>query len=147
MIDHGRLRDGALADFYFSNRDFDPEMEAPDSQAIAAEVKRRGLTTDQLQTALNALGAEKGLPELVIIQILEGANPITAIRACRGTTIAALAEAAGLDAALIEDVEAGVVLPSEDAVAAMAGALGVAPDDLVVPGDDSPEIGEDDIPW
>jgi len=147
MIDYSRLSDGALADFYFSNLDFDPEMEAHDSQAIVTEVTRRGLTTEQLQTALNALGPENGLPELVIIQILEGANPITAIRACRGMTIATLAEAAGLDAALIEDVEAGVVVPSEDAVAAMAGALGVAPDDLVVPGDDSPEIGEDDIPW
>ena len=51
MINHGRLSDGALADFYFSNLDFDPKMAAPDSQAIVAEVTRRGLTTDQLQTA------------------------------------------------------------------------------------------------
>ena len=149
MIDYKSLSDSVLADFYFANLGFDPVAEAPDTQEIIAEVQRRGLTTEQLQTAWKALATPAGesLPELVIVQILEGANPITAIRAWRGMSIVDLARASGLDAALIEDVEAGVVLPSEGALAAIADVLEVSAGNLQLPDDDSPEIDEDDIPW
>ena len=150
MIDHAALTDGELADFYFSNLDFDPDAEAADTQAIVAEVTRRGLASEQLHVAWNALAAAQSnskLPETVVARILEGDRPIAAVRAWRGIGMLDLAQASGVDATLIEEVEAGTAEASPDAVDAITAALNVAPADLANPQDGSDEIGEDDIPW
>ena len=95
------------------------------------------------------------LPETVVAQILEGDHPIAAVRIWRGIGTFDLAQAASVDTALIEDIEAGMVVPSEGVLAAIAAALDVEPADLLNHQDDSDEIGhagdqeivEDDIPW
>lgn len=54
-IDIKKISDGQLADWFFSNLDFDPEIETEQTQQLDAEVMRRGLTMNELGDAQDAM--------------------------------------------------------------------------------------------
>ena len=52
MIDISKISDASLADWYFSNLQHDFDMEWEETRKLDAEVKRRGLTIQQLAEAM-----------------------------------------------------------------------------------------------
>jgi DNA-binding XRE family transcriptional regulator len=71
------------------------------------------------------------VPANVANRIFAGEHPIKVYREWRGMTAKAVAEAAGVSAGHVSDLESGRRTPSDDARARIALALGVEADDLI----------------
>lgn len=64
--------------------------------------------------------------------VLDDVSPVRILRERREMTQAALAEAAGMSKPYLNEIEKGKKPGSVEAIKALAGALGVAMDDLVI---------------
>ena len=73
----------------------------------------------------------ESFPADVVDRLLAGENPIRAYRSHRGMTQGELAAAAGVHPVYISQIETGKRAGSAKTLAAIAGALGVAVDDLI----------------
>lgn len=78
-----------------------------------------------------ASGEDEAIPARYANRILDGENSMRVYREYRGLTQAALADASGVNRVQIADIEAGRKSGSIETVKKLAGALGVAVDDLV----------------
>ena len=79
----------------------------------------------------SAAGEEEMLPAAMVDRILAGEMPIRVWREHRGMTAQALAEAAGIAASYLSQIETGKRDGTLETVAKLAEALGVLVDDLV----------------
>ena len=86
---------------------------------------------DAIKTALER-GEEELLPSEMVYAILDGANPVKVWRNFRKMTQQELAEKAGISVPYLSQLETGKRKGSLEALNAIARALGVALDDLVV---------------
>jgi DNA-binding XRE family transcriptional regulator len=86
---------------------------------------------DAVKAALER-GEEELIPSEVVYAILEGANPVKVWRKYRGLGQQELAEKAGLSGPYLSQLETGKRKGSLEALNAIARALGVSLDDLVV---------------
>ncbi len=77
-------------------------------------------------------GEEELIPSEVVYAILDGANPVKVWRDYRGMTQQELAEKAGISVPYLSQLETGKRKGSLGAMNAIAKALGVTLDDLVV---------------
>ncbi len=84
---------------------------------------------DEAKRALAA--GEELVPSEVTYAILDGGNPIRAWREHRGLSRKQLAEASGLSAPYLSQIESGKRKASPEALAAIAKELGLSPDDLM----------------
>jgi ribosome-binding protein aMBF1 (putative translation factor) len=84
---------------------------------------------DEAKKAVAA--GEELVPSEVTYAILDGANPVRAWREHRGISRKRLAEASGLSASYLSQVESGKRQPSPEALAAIAKELGLEPDDII----------------
>ncbi len=75
--------------------------------------------------------AQDFIPAEAVYAMLDGASPVRIWREHRGLARAALAEASGVDEAVLARIEAGEVEPSAELRAALAAALAVDPEDLI----------------
>ena len=78
-------------------------------------------------------GGEELIPGEVTFAILDGMNPVRVWREHRGMTRRQLAEAAGISLTHLSQIESGKRRGSDKVLAAIAGELGLQPDDLVTP--------------
>ena len=88
---------------------------------------------DALELGAAAANAEKRdyLPVELVKRMIAGESPIRIWREHRGMTAKALAEASGVSAAYLSQIETGGKPGSVKALAALAKALDVAVDDLI----------------
>ena len=70
-------------------------------------------------------------PAKIVDRLLAGENPVAVYRKYRGLTRKQLAEAAGIDAAKLSQIETGKRSGSPQTLAAIAKALDVEPGDLM----------------
>ena len=85
-------------------------------------------------------------PDSVLMRILDGVNPMSAMRQWRRLGIEEVAKEAGIGADLLREMEDGRP-GTPDEIGAVAAALNVKPGYLINHQDDSYEIGADEIPW
>lgn len=81
-------------------------------------------------TAALAAGEEEMIPADSVNRLLNGESPLRVYRNLRGLTQAALAEKAGVSRVTVAEIEIGRKQGSIASLGALAGALGVALDDL-----------------
>jgi transcriptional regulator with XRE-family HTH domain len=86
---------------------------------------------DAVKAALER-GEEELIPSEVVYALLDGANPVKVWRNYRGLGQQELAEKAGISIPYLSQLETGKRKGSLDALNAIARALGVSLDDLVV---------------
>jgi DNA-binding XRE family transcriptional regulator len=86
---------------------------------------------DAVKTALER-GEEELIPSEVVYAILDGAKPVKVWRDYRGLGQKELAENAGISVPYLSQIETGKRKGSLEALSAIARALGVSLDDLVV---------------
>ena len=84
---------------------------------------------DRAKAAL-AAGEEELIPADSVNRLLNGESPLRVYRDLRGLTQAALAEKAGVNRVTVAEIENGRKQGSIASLRALAGALGVALDDL-----------------
>ncbi|MBN1660844.1 MAG: helix-turn-helix transcriptional regulator [Anaerolineae bacterium] len=84
---------------------------------------------DEAKKAVAA--GEELVPSEVTYAILDGANPVRVWREHRGMSRKRLAEASGLGASYLSQVESGKRKPGPEALAAIAKELGLEPDDII----------------
>jgi DNA-binding XRE family transcriptional regulator len=77
-------------------------------------------------------GEEELLPSELVFALLEGGNPLRLWREYRNLTQAQLAALAGISVPYLSQIETGKRDPSTRTLAALAQALHVAVDDLIV---------------
>ena len=87
---------------------------------------------DEVKLAL-ASGTEELIPSEVTYALLDGANPIRVWREYRGLTQQQVAEAAGISKPYLSQLESGQRKGTAEVLAAVARALNVSLDDLVMP--------------
>ena len=88
------------------------------------------LSDVELYDRATAEGGES-FPAEVADRLLAGENPVRVYRSHRGMTQGELAAAAGVHPVYISQIETGKRTGSAKTLAAIAGALGVAVDDLI----------------
>ena len=76
-------------------------------------------------------GTEQLVPAAVADRLIDGASPLKVWREHRALSQSALARASGVNRVQIADIEAGRATGSVRTLRALAGALGVAVDDLL----------------
>jgi hypothetical protein len=81
---------------------------------------------------------EELVPSALTYAILDGASPVRAWREARGLTQRRLAEAAGISVPYLSQIAGGKRKGGAGVLAALAGALRVALDDLVDRGKETP---------
>jgi DNA-binding XRE family transcriptional regulator len=82
--------------------------------------------------AMRAIAAgEEVVPGRVVYAILDGENPVKVWRKYRGLTQQQLAEAAGISASYLSQIESGKRTGSAEVLAAIAKALRLTIDDLL----------------
>ncbi|QJE73558.1 helix-turn-helix transcriptional regulator [Aerophototrophica crusticola] len=91
----------------------------------------RDLAEVERISAKLAAGETEVFPFEVAERLLDGDHPVTVFREHRGLTLRALAERAGVSASYLSEIEAGKKPGSFDAMARLAGALGISLDHLV----------------
>ena len=85
---------------------------------------------DTIKAAIES-GEEELIPSEVVYAILDGENPIKVWREYRGLTQLQLAEAVGISASYLSQIETGKRAGSTEVLVAIAKALNVTLDDLV----------------
>ena len=98
---------------------------------VAAAEDAADLRAYDEATAALASGAEELLPAAFANRIIEGESPVRVWREYRGLSLRALAQEAGISPGYLSEIEGGRKSGSIDALKALAGALGLAMDDLV----------------
>jgi len=86
---------------------------------------------DSVKEALNR-GEEELIPEEVVYALLDGKSPIKVWREYRGLSQSQLAEAAGISVAYLSQLETGKRKGSTEVLRAIAKALQLSLDDVVV---------------
>lgn len=86
---------------------------------------------DDIQSAQEAEGDED-LPWAMAKHLIDGENPVRVWREHRGMTQTELAQATGKTASYVSQIEAGRKSPTIDVYRALATALHVTVDDLVL---------------
>ena len=89
------------------------------------------LSDEELYDRADAEGGES-FPAEVVDRLLAGQNPIRVYRDHRGMTQGALAAAAGIHPVYLSQIETGKRTGSAKTLAAIAEALGVTVDELIV---------------
>ncbi len=89
-----------------------------------------GLSDEELYD-LALAEAEETFPIDVADRLLDGENPLKVYRGYRGLTQKALAQAAGINAVYLSQIETGRRTGSAKTLAALAAALSVDIDDLI----------------
>lgn len=84
---------------------------------------------DRAKAAL-AAGDDKLIPAEFANRLIAGESPVRVYREFRGLTQVALSEASGVNRVQIANIESGAKRGSIDTLKKLAGALGVALDDL-----------------
>jgi ribosome-binding protein aMBF1 (putative translation factor) len=84
---------------------------------------------DEARKAIAA--GEKLVPSEVTYALLDGANPVRVWRENRGISRKQLAEATGVSAAYLSQIESGKKKPSPEVLAAIAHELGLSLDDII----------------
>lgn len=84
---------------------------------------------DRIKAGIEA-GREELVPSEVVNRILDGENPVRVWRQHRGLSVKALAEASGLSAPYLSEIEGGRKTGSAKALKKIAAALGLSLDDL-----------------
>lgn len=84
---------------------------------------------DRAKAAL-ASGADELIPAEFANRLIAGESPVRVYREFRGLTQVALSEASGVNRVQIANIESGSKRGSIDTLKKLAGALGVALDDL-----------------
>jgi len=79
----------------------------------------------------NVVSGGESVPMTVVEQLAAGVSPVRVWREHRGLSLRALAEKAGISAALLSEIETGKKDGSVRTLAALARVLSVALDDLV----------------
>jgi DNA-binding XRE family transcriptional regulator len=97
----------------------------------AAEDEMTGILVDETKAAI-ARGEEVALPEAVWQAIEAGESPVKVLRKHRGLTQAELAAVAGVSQGYVAELEAGRKTGAPETLKALARALGVPLDVLVV---------------
>ena len=97
----------------------------------AAEDEMTGILVDEAKAAI-ARGDEVALPEEVWAAIEAGESPVKVLRKHRGLTQAELAAAAGVSQGYVAELEGGRKTGTPETLKAIARALGVPLDVLVV---------------
>jgi ribosome-binding protein aMBF1 (putative translation factor) len=95
----------------------------------AAEMLQDVRAYDEAKRAVAA--GEELVPSEVTYAILDGANLVRVWREHRGMSRKRLAEASGLSASCLSQVESGKRKPSPEALAAMAKESGLEPGDIM----------------
>lgn len=85
---------------------------------------------DTIKAAIES-GEEELIPSEVVYAILDGENPIKVWREYRGASQQGLAEAVGISASYLSQIETGKRAGSTEVLVAIAKALNVTLDDLV----------------
>jgi len=98
--------------------------------AEACEDAEAAAIIDRFRRRL-AAGEEELVPASIVNRLLAGDNPVRVWREHRGMKTGELATAAGLSQAYVSQIEAGKREGSLGSMKAIAGALGVAIDDLL----------------
>jgi DNA-binding XRE family transcriptional regulator len=80
----------------------------------------------------NVVGGGEAVPMAVVEQLATGASPVRVWREYRGLSLRALAEKAGVSAALLSEIETGKKDGSVRTLATLAQVLSVTLDDLVL---------------
>ena len=83
-----------------------------------------------------ASGQEELIPASVVDRLLDGEPPLRVWREFRSLTQAALARASGVNRVQIVEIEAGRSSGSVHTLRKLAGALGIAVDDVIPASDD-----------
>ena len=99
-------------------------------ERLAAGDDEAGVSDEELYDRAKAEGGEV-FPISVADRLLAGENPVKVYREHRGTTRRRLAEAAGINAIYLSQIEGGRRTGSARTLAALAAALGVAVDALI----------------
>ena len=88
----------------------------------------------ELEEYVAALEADDGsrIPHPVALSIIRGDSPLAAFRSYRGLTLRQLADATGVAASYISEIERGIKPGSISALARLADALGARVDVLVI---------------
>ena len=103
-----------------------------DYEALVGAVADAELTDEEIYD-LAATADEESFPVEVVDQLLAGKNPIAVFRRHRGMKQRDLAEAAGINAVYLSQIERGKRSGSTRTLAAIAIALRVDLDDLIAP--------------
>ncbi|MEW5959557.1 MAG: helix-turn-helix transcriptional regulator [Chloroflexota bacterium] len=90
---------------------------------------------DEVKLAL-AGGAEELIPSEVTYALLDGANPLRVWREYRGLTQQQVATEAGISKSYLSQLESGQRKGAAEVLAAVARALKVSLDDLVMPAEE-----------
>lgn len=94
-------------------------------------LRARAMDQGDIRAALDAEDDED-LPWAMARRLIEGESPLRVWREHRGLTQADLAAAASLTASYVSQIEAGRKSPTVDVYRALAAALGVTVDDLLL---------------
>ena len=97
--------------------------------AEAAEMLEDIRAYDEVKAAL-AAGEEEIVPAPIAHRLIDGENPVRVWREHRGLSGRALAQAAGISAAYLSQIERGARKPSVSVLRRLAQALGVTLDDI-----------------
>ena len=100
-------------------------LSRADYEAILSALDDQGA-----QAAYAATRDEETFPAEIVARLVSGENPVKVYRAHRGLSVRALAEASGLSATLISDIENRKLTGSVAALKTLAAALGVDLDDI-----------------
>ena len=105
-------------------------------RSISAWLNRQSIRAyDESKLAL-AQGEEELIPSEITYALLDGENPIRVWRDYRGLTQQQVAEAAGISKPYLSQLESGRRKGTAEVLAAVARALKVSLDDLVLPEED-----------
>lgn len=106
-----------------------PREEFDRLRAAAAELA--DLRAYDLAKAALASGEDELVPPAFASRLLDGESPLRVYRDLRGMTQAGLAAAAGVNRVTVAEIETGRKRGSVATLRRLAGALGIALDDLV----------------
>lgn len=96
----------------------------------AAEILQDTQDYDEAKRAIE--NGEELVPSEVVYAILDGANPIRVWREYRGLTQKQLADAANISTPYLSQIESGARKGTTDVLSAIAAALDLSLDDIVV---------------
>ena len=107
------------------------DMVTISQKEYADLIKAREDLEDLRAVRAHEADPQAGLPLELTKRLIDGENPLLVYREWRGLTQSALAEASGVNRVQIVQIEKGQKTGSAPTLKKLAGALGVAVDDLI----------------
>jgi DNA-binding XRE family transcriptional regulator len=101
----------------------------------AAEMLQDIRDYDSVKTAIER-GEQEVVQGEIVYAILDGENPIKVWREYRGLTQQQLAEATGISASYLSQIETNKRTGTKEVLLAIAKALKISLDDIVIPGEE-----------